>query len=178
MEDVELATLTSSAFLIQRSNLLPEQEPWREETLDLTKREKYLKSCKDQLWHCWTREYLTALQERHNLNHKQKNFQVAVGDVVLIRADEKNRYKWPMGVVRQLYPGHDRVVRAVQVDTGKGQFDRPIQHLYPMELSCDRESPGPPTLNPKADVFRPHQAAAAVAIDGSRAAALHEELDF
>ena len=175
-DDVELPTLTPSAFLFQRSNLLPEQEPWRDETLELRKREKYLKSCKDQIWRRWTREYLMALRERHNLNHKQKNFQVAVGDV-LVRADEKNRYKWPMGVVRQLYPGRDGVVRAVQVDTGKGQFDRPIQHLYPLELSCDRDSPCPPTLNPKAEVFRPRRAAAAVAIDGIRAAALHEELD-
>ena len=116
-DDVQLPILTPSAFLFQRSNLLPEQEPWREENVDLRRREKYLRSCKDQLWRRWTREYLTALRERHNLNHNSKNFKVAVGDVVLIKAEEKNRNKWPMGVVQQIYPGRDGVVRAVEVGT-------------------------------------------------------------
>lgn len=57
---------------------------------------------------------------------------------VLVKAGEKNRKKWPMGVVRQLCPAHDGVVRAVIVDTGKGQLETLIQHLNPLELSCDR----------------------------------------
>ena len=119
-DDVQLPTLTPSAFLFQGSNLLPEQEPWREEDVDLRRRERYLKSCKDQLWRRWTKEYLTSLRERHNLTHERKKFEVKIGDVVLIKSDNKNRNKWPMGVVSQVYPGRDGVVRAVQVDTGKG----------------------------------------------------------
>lgn len=162
-DDVQLPILTPSAFLFQRSNLLPEQEPWREENVDLRRREKYLRSCKDQLWRRWTREYLTALRERHNLNHNSKNFKVAVGDVVLIKAEEKNRNKWPMGVVQQIYPGRDGVVRAVEVGTVTGTLERPIQYLYPLELSCDRSKP--PELNPLAEAFRPRRQAAAVAAE-------------
>ncbi|XP_068738746.1 uncharacterized protein [Montipora capricornis] len=92
-DDVQLPILTPSAFLFQRSNLSPEQEPWREGNVDLRRRGKYLRSCKDQLWRRWTREYLTALRKRHNLNHKRKNFEVAVGDVVLNKAEDKNRNK-------------------------------------------------------------------------------------
>ena len=55
-DDIQLSILTPSAFLFQHSNLLPEQEPWREENVDLRRREKYLRSCKDQLWRRWTRE--------------------------------------------------------------------------------------------------------------------------
>ena len=171
-DDVQLPTLTPSTFLFQRSSLLPEQEPWREEDVNLRKRAKYLKSCKEQLWRRWTREYLTTLRERHNLNHKRRNFQVTVGDVVIIRSEEKNRNRWPIAVVRQLYPGRDGIVRAVQVDTGKGQLERPVQHLYPMELSCDR--PRPPVLNPEANVFRPRREAAAVAAENIRAIAVQE----
>ena len=83
-----------------------------------------------------------------------------------------------MGVVSQLYTGRDGVVQAVNVDTGKWQLERQIQQLYPLEMRCDREISCPPTLNPKADVFRPRREAAAVAADGIRATALHEELDF
>ena len=175
-DDVQLPILTPSAFLFQRSNLLPEQEPWREENVDLRRREKYLRSCKDQLWRRWTREYLTALRERHNLNHNSKNFKVAVGDVVLIKAEEKNRNKWPMGVVQQIYPGRDGVVRAVEVGTATGTLERPIQYLYPLELSCDRSKP--PELNPLAEAFRPRRQAAAVAAENIRAIALHEQVSF
>ena len=39
----------------------------------------------------WKREYLTALRERHNLTHKASKFQPKVGDVVIIKTDNKNR---------------------------------------------------------------------------------------
>ena len=48
-DDVQLPVLTPSSYLFQRSNLLPEKEPWREETKSLRKRAKYLKTCKDTL---------------------------------------------------------------------------------------------------------------------------------
>ena len=97
-----------------------------------------------------------------------------MGNVVLVKAEEKNRNRWPVGVVRQLYPGRDGVVREVLVDTAKSQLERPIQHLYPLELSCDRAGNCPPVLNPQADVLRPRREAAAVAANGIRAVALQE----
>jgi len=117
---------------------------------------------------------MTALRERHNLNHKRKSFEVAVGDVVVIKAEEKNRNKWLMGVVEQVYPGRDGVVRAVEVHTATGKLERPIQHLYPMELSCDRSKPL--ELNPLAETFRPRCQAAAVAAENIRAIAVHQQV--
>ena len=49
-DDIQFPLLTPASFLFQRTNRLPEQEPWREETVDLRKRAKYLRSCKDALW--------------------------------------------------------------------------------------------------------------------------------
>ena len=63
------------------------------------------------------------------------------GDVVLIEGDEKNRGKWNMGIVKQIIPGCDRNVRAVELKTGKGEMELTIQHLYPSELACDMEKP-------------------------------------
>ena len=96
---------------------------------------------------------MKALRERHNLNHKCKRFEVSVGDVVLIKAEEKKQNKWLMGVVHQVSPGCDGVVLAVEVDSAARRLERPIQHLYPMELSCDRSKP--PEINPLAEAFRP-----------------------
>lgn len=141
--------------------MIPEPEPWREDDENLRKRAKYLKACKDSLWKRWSKEYLTALRERHNLNHQRKKFQVAVGEVVIIKSDEKNRGRWPLGVVQELFLGRDGVVRGVKLKTANGHLERPVQHLYPLELSCNV----PPVtkeqdLNPEARPFRPKRAAA------------------
>ena len=133
-DDIQLPVLTPWSFLFKGSILLPETEPWREGDVDFRKRAKYLKSCKDSLWRRWSREYLNALRERHNLNHQQKKFSVNVGDIVIIKSDDKNRGNWPLAVVREVYPGRDNVVRGVKVETAKGNLERPIQHLYPLEL--------------------------------------------
>ena len=72
-DEVHLPLLTLTSFLFQRSNRLPEQQPRREDNMDLRNRAKYLRSCKDALWNSiqylvkrWSREYLSALRERHN----------------------------------------------------------------------------------------------------------------
>ena len=165
-DDVQLPLLNPSSFLFQRSIRLPEQEPWREETTDLRKRAKYLRSCKDAVWRRWSREYLVALRERQNCNGKGKASSLNPGDGVLIRSEEKNRGKWPLGVVVELFNGRDGVVRAVKLRAGKTFLERPIQHLYPMELTCDRapeRATVPTPLNAKAPAFRPRRDAAVAA---------------
>ncbi|XP_044174280.1 uncharacterized protein LOC122957901 [Acropora millepora] len=136
-DDVQHPVLTPASFLFQRANRLPELEPWREENRDLRKRAKHLKSCKDALWKRWTREYLAALRERHGRGKEGKLKSLKIGDVVIIHSEEKNRGQWPLRIVEQLYGGRDGVIRAVKLRTGKSILERLIQHLYPLELSCD-----------------------------------------
>ena len=109
-DDVQLPVLTPASFLFQRANCLPELEPWREENRDLRKRAKHLKSCKDAIWKRWTREYLAALRERHGRGKEGKLKSLKMGDVVIIHSEEKNRGKWPLGIVEQLYGGRDGVI--------------------------------------------------------------------
>ena len=40
---------------------------------------------------------------------------MAVGDVVIIKSEEKNRGKWPLGTVKELYPARYGFVRAMKV---------------------------------------------------------------
>jgi hypothetical protein len=49
--------------------------------------------------------------------------------------------------------GKDGVVRGAVVKTGKGTLERAVQHLFPLELSCDLNSN--PQLNPDATEFHP-----------------------
>ncbi|XP_068674448.1 uncharacterized protein [Montipora foliosa] len=137
-DDVQLPLLTPSSFLFQRSIRLPERQSWREEDYDLRKRERYLRTCKDALCRRWTREYLAALRERHTHNIPGTPRPLNVGDVVIIRSEDKNRGKWPLGVVKELFEGRDGNVRTVKLRAGKTFLERPIQHLYPQELTCDK----------------------------------------
>ena len=61
-----------------------------------------------------------------------------------------------MGIVKQIMPGRDRNARAVKLKTGKGEMERIIQHLYPLELACDMEEPKKKIeLDAKAPEFSP-----------------------
>ncbi len=180
-DDVELPTLTPSTFLFQRANGLPESEPWRIEDQDLRKRAKYLITCKNNLWKRWQREYLTALRERHSLVHKTSKYEVQVGDAVIVKTDDKNRGKWPLAIVEKVFPGPDGRTRAVQLKTKNGVLERPVQHLYPLELQCvakeknANEGHIQVQLNPRARKFLPKRAAAADAEAKITAIAEEEE---
>ena len=104
-DDIELPTLTPATFLYQRTTQLPEDETWRGKDKDLRRRAKFLKTCKDSLWKRWQREYLRALRERHNLTHKISKFQPKEGDVVIVKADSKNRGTWPLAIIKEIYQG-------------------------------------------------------------------------
>ena len=163
-DDVELPILTPATFLYQRTNQLPEGETWRITDRDIRRRAKYLRTCKDKMWSRWQREYLTALRERHNLTHAVTKFQPKKGDVVIVKTDSKNHGTWPLAIVNEVYPGSDGVIRAVQLKAAKSMLERPVQHLYPMELECDLNTPvADPCLNPQAQDFRPKRDAASAA---------------
>ena len=86
------------------------------------------------------------------------------GEVVIIKSEKRNRAHWKLGVVEDLITGRDGVIRGAKLKSGKSHLERPIQHLYPLELSCDTSvQTSPKTLNVDAPVYRPRRDAAAAA---------------
>ena len=87
------------------------------------------------------------------------------GNVELIHRDERNRGKWNIGIVERLIPGKDGIVRALQLRARKSYFEQAVQHLYPLELTCDRDRDDKDS-NIQADVpnteERPKRSAAAI----------------
>ena len=62
---------------------------------------------------------------------------------------------WKLGVVRETIKGKDGIVREARVKTANGELKSPIQHLYPLELTCDvqnfkKHDPTEPTFIPRA----------------------------
>ena len=72
------------------------------------------------------------------MKHNVKEISLKPGDVVMIKGDDRNRGRWDIGIVEKLIVGKDGVVRAATLRAGKSFLQRAIQHLYPLELSCDK----------------------------------------
>ena len=66
-----------------------------------------------------------------------KGGQVQVGSLVLVQGETRHRLSWPIGVVKQVFPGRDGVVRAAEIKTSKGLLTRSIQRLHVLEISSD-----------------------------------------
>ena len=61
---------------------------------------------------------------------------VAVGDIVLIGSDNTKCITWPLGKMIEVIQGKDGVTRLVRLKTEKSELLRPIQRLYPLEVSA------------------------------------------
>ena len=68
-------------------------------------------------------------------------------------------------MVAETYLARDGVLRAVRLKTKNGAIDRPVQRLYPMEMSCNSFPKKSKELNVEVPVFapRPRRAAAETA---------------
>ena len=62
---------------------------------------------------------------------------LAVGDIVLIKDEQKNRGLWNKGLVVKLI-AKDGVVLGARLKTGENKiFERSVKQLYPLELKID-----------------------------------------
>ena len=116
------------------------------------------------MWSPWSKEYLRSLRERHRAQTGTLGDSLSVGDVIM-KSEDKNRGKWPLGIVEELIVRSDGVVREARLRAGKSHVERAVQHLFPLELTCDRQLPAgaPVEMNPEAAPFRPRRDAAVAA---------------
>ena len=88
-------------------------------------------------------EYLADLREMHRLR-KRETVEIKSGDIVLISDESRKRGFWKMGIVEEEIIGRDGIIRGAKVrvtGTGKPEhLNRPLQKLYPLELSVRNES--------------------------------------
>ncbi|XP_028393614.1 uncharacterized protein LOC114517960 [Dendronephthya gigantea] len=152
-DDVELPLLTPNTMLTINPNHVPELKAHHMDEADLRKRAKHIKRCKEALWNRWTREYIRSLREQHRRAGGEQTPYPTVGEVVIIKGESKNRNMWKLGIVTELIKGRDGITRAAKLKVGTGNLERALQHLCPLELSCDWQQP--PRLNASAPAFQP-----------------------
>ena len=158
----------------------------------MTKRLTYLNRILNNFWKQWQTEYLSELRDAHRYGDKTSASQeVKVGDIVLVHDDSRPRGFWKLALVEKLVTGRDGLTRGAVLrvsSTGEraSTLQRPLQRLYPLELSSTTADVGITDLSqrsPQEDEpvgrteevsTRPKRAAAVQARDGLKAIALQE----
>jgi len=77
-------------------------------------------------------EYLSQLLLKNSKKEKRK---IRVDDIVLIGDDVHKRIDWPLARVIEMIPGQDGLDRVLVLKTEKGVLKRPIQRVYPLEIT-------------------------------------------
>ncbi|GFU28831.1 dual 3',5'-cyclic-AMP and-GMP phosphodiesterase 11 [Nephila pilipes] len=99
----------------------------------LRKRIRYLQNLRYQLRQRFQKEYLSELIRNPQLAPKRCN--LSVGDIVLVGSDNVKRLNWPLGRVIEMFQGKDNIERVAKLRVSNGEIIRPIQRIYPLELS-------------------------------------------
>lgn len=125
--------LTPAHFLVQGPlNALPERN-LNTDKISCVDRWNYLQRLVQQFWKLWSQDYLNTLRERKKWRQSTKN--VEINDVVLIKDSNVPPTVWPMGIVTEIHPGNDGLVRVVTVTSNNKSAQRPIVKLAPLPLS-------------------------------------------
>ena len=132
--DIQFPVLMSN-ILIHGQPITTPKEQFDDDEGVIKKPQRYIKRCKDAAWNRWNKEYLRSLRERHNMKNNQKHMEIAIGDVVLIKGDDKQWGKSNIGIVEELYQGKNNIIRAIKFRSKKTYIKLPIQFLYSLGLS-------------------------------------------
>ena len=92
------------------------------------KRLKFLKRCKKQINKRWTNECIHALEERMKKQYQTETTLPAIGSIVLLKDDVKNKGQWCIGRIQEYIKGKDEVVRGFKLKLGNGNTtERPYK---------------------------------------------------
>ena len=131
----DLQALTPNMMLTMKGSSLP---PSLTERSDLYSRRRWrqVQYMADIFWKRWTREYLPSLQLRQKWMKPRPN--LAIGDIVLVVAENTPRCVWPMARVVEVMADSKGLVRRVKVKTSSNVLERPIHKLC-LLLEADQE---------------------------------------
>lgn len=141
----DLEVLTPGHFLIQRPLTAIPEPNLSELPEGRLSRWQRAQNYSQQIWKCWSTDYLSSLQIRNKWTRQRSNF--AIGTMVLLKEDNIPPLKWKLGRVTELFPGPDGNVRVVTVRTKDGSFRRAISKicilpLQDVEPNAEEQYPG------------------------------------
>ena len=102
-----------------------------ETVFNLRKRWRRIQELVRHFRHRWLREWLPGLSARKKW--LQPGRDIKVGEVVLVMSPDTTRGNWPLGRVREIYPGKDGRVRVTKIQVGQGALTRSVTKICPLE---------------------------------------------
>ena len=110
------------------------------------KRWRRVQALADTFWKQWRTAYLADLQRRSKWRRPDRC--AAVDDIVLLRDPACKRSEWPFGIITEVFPGSDGLVRRVAVRVpgkrgsagGSGRFLRHVSQLVLLHASDEANS--------------------------------------
>ena len=75
-------------------------------------------------------EYTSLLVSRKEKSGRS----IEVGEIVLMATDNTKRLFWPLAKVTEIIAGKDGHSRLARVKNKKGEYVRPLQRLFPLEV--------------------------------------------
>ncbi|UYV64985.1 hypothetical protein LAZ67_3002655 [Cordylochernes scorpioides] len=118
----DLIPLTPAMFLQDRTTHFPEIEKITADTFRRKQR--------------FRKEYLGLLVQK---GKEGSEFTLRIGEIVLIGNEDQKRIDWPMAKIEELIPGRDGKIRVARVKTKRGMLMRPIQKIYPLEVTSEED---------------------------------------
>jgi hypothetical protein len=122
-----LQVLTPGHFLVGTSLLVPPDGNLIDVPGNRLSRWSYVKQMVQQVWKCWSQDYLHQLQQRNKWKDIQPN--VTSGDLLLVKEDNLPPLVLKKAVISNLHAGKDGLNRVVTLRTANGTFKRPIAKI-------------------------------------------------
>ncbi|KAH1021847.1 hypothetical protein HUJ04_011332 [Dendroctonus ponderosae] len=120
--------LTPAHFLIgERLTNLPDKDYCQIPENRLSRFQR-LQQITQGFWARWSKEYVAELQQRTKWKKNALNL-LSPGSLVLIKEDGLPPLKWMMGVVQEVHPGADGVIRTATIKTASSTLKRPVTKL-------------------------------------------------
>ncbi|GFQ75584.1 integrase catalytic domain-containing protein [Trichonephila clavata] len=129
----ELKPLTPAHFIQD----IKERETFDLDLIDsqhMLKRVRYLHTLRSNLRERFYKEYLGELVRSPKVASRRKI--ISPGEIVIVESKNPNRMNWPLAQVIELFPGKDGVERVAKLRLASGEIIRPLQRIYPLELSA------------------------------------------
>ena len=107
-----------------------------------SRRARHLNMILGHFWKRWRAEYLLELRNAHcRVKRAIGSSLVSVGDLVLVHDEGHPRSHWKLGKVERILKSKDGQNRGAEVrvkakKSKRSLLRRPLQLLYPLEVSC------------------------------------------
>ncbi|KAH1022882.1 hypothetical protein HUJ04_012199, partial [Dendroctonus ponderosae] len=126
--------LTPAHFLIgERLTNLPDKDYCQIPENRLSRFQR-LQQITQGFWARWSKEYVAELQQRTKWKKNALNL-LSPGSLVLIKEDGLPPLKWMMGVVQEVHPGADGVIRTATIKTASSTLKRPVTKLLQANIA-------------------------------------------